>query len=131
MKIKKMNPHATRRNIALNSNLVMIVLAVGLLTGVVSACGVKVPPATREAYETSLDPWIGKSSDDLKREWGLPNRTNALSDGNTLLEYRLLKPLGIGRMECITLFEVNPDSIILSHRSIGASCRARPKAGNS
>jgi hypothetical protein len=43
--------------------------------------------ATRENYESSLNAWIGRKSNDLAASWGPPTSTDKLSDGAMVLKY--------------------------------------------
>jgi hypothetical protein len=43
--------------------------------------------ATRENYESSLNDWVGRKSNDLAASWGPPTSTGKLPDGAMVLKY--------------------------------------------
>jgi hypothetical protein len=48
-------------------------------------CGCQTP--TFENYRAQVDQWLDKPVDDLVLQWGPPQGTFKLGDGNTLMEY--------------------------------------------
>jgi hypothetical protein len=120
----------------LKTTLVAIGLATGLLA--LAACGLRIgppaptvdlgtsagssEPATNSTYEKSLNAWLDRPEEDLVAAWGVPERSQHLSDGGQVFEYRHID--GSGTILCSTLFtsDVYGKIRIWSYR--GVDCQA-------
>lgn len=78
-------------------------------------------PVSNPAYEQALSRWVDKPEEDLVAAWGVPDRSQRLTDGGQALEYRRIDPTG--HLLCSTLFtsDVYGDIRTWSYR--GIDCR--------
>lgn len=58
----------------------LIVAAIFLIAG----CHIMSPDAS---YEKKLQPWVGKSAEQLYDTWGTPNQTTQISDNQIMVTY--------------------------------------------
>jgi hypothetical protein len=61
------------------------------LMGLIATMAILAGCETVEGYRQKLDLWVGRSSDSLQIEWGVPDRQTVLSDGSELFVYRRIK----------------------------------------
>lgn len=66
------------------------------LLGLIATLGILAGCETVEGYRQKLDLWVGRSSDSLQIEWGVPDRQTVLSDGSELFIYRRIKETTTG-----------------------------------
>lgn len=78
-------------------------------------------PVSNPTYEQALSRWVDKPEEDLVSAWGVPERSQRLTDGGQALEYRRVD--STGRLLCSTLFtsDVYGDIRTWSYR--GIDCR--------
>jgi hypothetical protein len=88
--------------------------------------GTTTPPAN-EAYAQSLNHWVNRAEEDLVATWGVPDRSQRLTDGGQALEYRRFGPQGT--LLCSTLFTSDIYGKIRTWAYRGTDCRA-PRLGD-
>lgn len=79
------------------------------------------------AYEAALQHWVDRSEEDLISAWGVPERSQRLTDGGQALEYR--RADAAGRLLCSTLFTSDLYGKIRTWTYRGTDCRA-PQLGD-
>lgn len=79
-------------------------------------------PVTNAVYERALDRWVDHPEEDLVAAWGVPERSQRLTDGGQALEYRRVG--GEGRLLCTTLFTSDVYGMIRTWAYRGSDCRA-------
>jgi len=79
-------------------------------------------PASNLVYEKALKTWIDRPEEDLVAAWGVPERSQRLTDGGQALEYRHLD--SNGRVLCTTLFTSDVYGRIRTWVYRGIDCRA-------
>jgi hypothetical protein len=88
----------------------------GSTTGVINA-----------PYERALNTWLDKPEEELVAAWGVPERSQRLTDGGQALEYR--RANNDGDLLCTTLFTSDVYGMIRTWAYRGAECKA-PKLGD-
>ncbi len=83
-------------------------------------------PPTNIVYERALSRWVDHPEEDLVAAWGVPERSQRLTDGGQALEYRRV---GDGRLLCTTLFTSDMYGMIRTWAYRGSDCRA-PNLGD-
>jgi hypothetical protein len=89
--------------------------------------GTSTPPVTNAVYEQALNRWLDHPEEDLIAAWGVPERSQRLTDGGQVLEYR--RADGEGRLLCTTLFTSDIYGMVRTWTYRGADCRA-PRLGD-
>jgi hypothetical protein len=84
-------------------------------------------PIANGSYEQTLQSWVDASEQDLVASWGVPDRSQRLTDGAQALEYRRLD--GDGKLLCSTLFTADPAGTIRRWAYRGSDCRP-PRLGD-
>ena len=84
-------------------------------------------PVASVSYEQTLQSWVDASEQDLVASWGVPERSQRLSDGAQALEYRRLD--GDGKLLCSTLFTADVSGVIRRWAYRGSDCRP-PRLGD-
>jgi hypothetical protein len=84
-------------------------------------------PVASASYEQALQSWVDASEQDLVASWGVPERSQRLSDGAQALEYRRLDR--DGKLLCSTLFTADASGIIRRWAYRGSDCRP-PRLGD-
>jgi hypothetical protein len=79
------------------------------------------------AYVHSLNLWIDHAEEDLVSAWGVPERSQRLTDGGQALEYRRVN--GDGKLLCSTLFTSDVYGRIRTWAYRGSDCRP-PRLGD-
>jgi hypothetical protein len=79
------------------------------------------------AYEQALSRWVNHSEEDLVSAWGVPDRSQRLTDGGQALEYHRMDAQG--HMLCSTLFTSDIYGKIRTWTYRGSDCRA-PQLGD-
>ena len=77
------------------------------------------PPAA--VYQHSLDQWLNKNEADLVSAWGVPERSQRLTDGGQALEYQ--RRDAAGRLLCTTLFTSDIYGVVRTWTYRGSDCR--------
>jgi hypothetical protein len=72
-------------------------------------------------YQRSLNAWLNKNEADLISAWGVPERSQRLTDGGQALEYQRTDP--VGRVLCTTLFTSDIYGVIRTWTYRGSDCR--------
>jgi hypothetical protein len=114
----------------------LAVVALGLPA--LDACGGRSGPApvggegssvtaTNATYERALNRWVEHTEEDLVAAWGVPERSQRLTDGGQALEYRRVDPSG--RLLCTTLFTSDLYGVVRTWTYRGVECRA-PQLGD-
>ena len=88
--------------------------------------GTSEPPDSR-SYEKALNSWVNHPEEDLVSAWGVPERSQRLTDGGQALEYRRLD--ATGKLLCSTLFTSDVYGEIRTWSYRGTDCRA-PRLGD-
>ena len=83
--------------------------------------GSSAKPITNASYETALNSWVDHPEEDLVAAWGVPERSQRLTDGGQALEYRRLD--GNGVPLCTTLFTSDVYGVIRTWAYRGTDCR--------
>jgi hypothetical protein len=78
-------------------------------------------PITNAAYEGALNGWIDHQEEDLVAAWGVPERSQRLTDGGQALEYRRVNNEGVPL--CTTLFTSDVYGVIRTWAYRGSDCR--------
>ncbi|MGO8921148.1 MAG: hypothetical protein ACLQJR_35125 [Stellaceae bacterium] len=84
-------------------------------------------PANDPTYEQALARWVDRPEEDLVAAWGVPERSQHLTDGGQALEYRHLD--ATGKLLCATLFTSDVYGMIRLWTYHGTDCRA-PRLGD-
>ena len=84
-------------------------------------------PVTNAAYESALGPWVDRPEEDLVAAWGVPERSQRLTDGGQVLEYRRFDKAG--NLLCSTLFTSDIYGKIRTWSYRGSDCRP-PRLGD-
>jgi len=84
-------------------------------------------PVASVSYEQTLQSWVDASEQDLVASWGVPERSQRLTDGAQALEYRRLD--GDGKLLCSTLFTADVSGVIRRWAYRGSDCRP-PRLGD-
>lgn len=84
-------------------------------------------PPDKRTYETVLNQWVNHPEEDLVSAWGVPERSQRLTDGGQALEYRRLD--ATGKLLCSTLFTSDVYGEIRTWSYRGTDCRA-PQLGD-
>jgi hypothetical protein len=93
--------------------------------GILCGCGRnhEVNPAVSTSpaqYEAAVASWIGRNETELFRAWGVPSRSQLLSEGGQALEY--VQRQG-DEVVCTTLFTSNLLGVIQTWTWRGRRCR--------
>lgn len=110
--------------------LPLIVVASAALLPLDACAGSAPPPPTgfdRAAYEQALNRWVDHQEEDLVAAWGVPDRSQRLTDGGQALEYHRLDAQG--RLLCSTLFTSDVYGKIRTWNYRGTDCRP-PQLGD-
>jgi hypothetical protein len=78
-------------------------------------------PITNAAYEGALNSWVDHPEEDLVAAWGVPERSQRLTDGGQALEYRRIDATGTPL--CTTLFTSDVYGVIRTWAYRGVDCR--------
>jgi hypothetical protein len=73
-------------------------------------------------YEHALNGWLNRSEADLVSAWGVPERSQRLTDGGQALQY--VRVDEIGRVMCSTLFTSDLYGMIRTWNYRGLDCHA-------
>jgi hypothetical protein len=84
-------------------------------------------PVASASYEQTLQSWVDASEQDLVASWGVPDRSQRLSDGAQALEYRRVG--GDGKLLCSTLFTADASGVVWRWAYRGSDCRP-PRLGD-
>ena len=84
-------------------------------------------PIANASYEQTLQSWVDASEQDLVASWGVPDRSQRLTDGAQALEYRRLDRSG--NLLCSTLFTTDRSGKIQGWSYRGSDCRP-PRLGD-
>lgn len=82
--------------------------------------------AANSVYEQALSRWVDHPEEDLVAAWGVPERSQRLTDGGQALEYRSMRN---GQVLCTTLFTSDVYGVIRTWTYRGTDCRA-PRLGD-
>ena len=84
-------------------------------------------------YQQQLQQMIGQPDSEVTREWGKPNSTDKLPDGDTVLAYHSEReqvipgnPPDIVHFTCDTRFTVNPSHVVVVDAYDGNDCIMKP-----
>jgi hypothetical protein len=77
-------------------------------------------------YEQALDRWLNKSEADLIAVWGVPERSQRLTDGGQALQF--VRSDADGNVLCTTLFTSDMTGMIRTWTYRGSVCQA-PRLG--
>ncbi|HEV2548976.1 MAG TPA: hypothetical protein VGU20_16660 [Stellaceae bacterium] len=91
------------------------------------ASGSSGSPIANASYEQTLQSWVDASEQDLVASWGVPDRSQRLTNGAQALEYRRLD--GDGKLLCSTLFTADASGKIQGWSYRGSNCRP-PRLGD-
>lgn len=78
-------------------------------------------PITNAVYEGALNSWVDHPEEELVAAWGVPERSQRLTDGGQALEYRHVSSEG-ARL-CTTLFTSDVYGVIRTWAYRGTDCR--------
>jgi hypothetical protein len=81
----------------------------------------------RTPYEQTLSSWFYRPEQELVASWGVPDRSQRLTDGGQALQYFRLD--GDGKILCTTLFTSDALGKIRSWTYRGSDCRP-PRLGD-
>jgi hypothetical protein len=84
-------------------------------------------PITNPAYERALSQWVDRPEEDLVAAWGVPERSQRLTDGGQAMEYRRVDKSG--NLLCSTLFTSDIYGKVRTWTYRGADCRP-PRLGD-
>src|SRR5260370_4840010 len=119
---------AQRRRLLMRRSLPVAFLAAALVS--LGACGLGRHPGegsgstlavTNAVYEGALNGWIDHPEEDLVAAWGVPERSQRLTDGGQALEYRHVNSEGAPL--CTTLFTSDVYGVIRTWAYRGTDCR--------
>ena len=89
--------------------------------------GSTTPGVINAPYERALNTWLDKPEEELVAAWGVPERSQRLTDGGQALEYR--RANNDGNLLCTTLFTSDVYGMIRTWAYRGAECLP-PKLGD-
>jgi len=118
------------RNLPRLALFVPVLLALGACTTPASGPGEGEGASVRAsdpAYEQALGHWVDRPEEDLVAAWGVPERSQRLTDGGQALEYRRVDPAG--KLLCSTLFTSDVYGVIRLWTYRGTDCRP-PRLGD-
>jgi hypothetical protein len=109
-------------------------LLLGSAVSALAACGGGAPqavsgtsgPTQNLAYEQALKRWVDRPEEDLVNAWGVPDRSQRLTDGGQAFEYRRFAG---GQLVCATLFTSDFYGKIRTWTYRGSDCKA-PELGD-
>jgi hypothetical protein len=78
-------------------------------------------PVTNAVYEQALNRWIDRPEENLIGDWGVPERSQRLTDGGQALEYRRID--STGRLLCTTIFTSDVYGTVRTWVYRGSECR--------
>ena len=78
-------------------------------------------PITNAVYEGALNSWVDHPEEDLVAAWGVPERSQRLTDGGQALEYRRVNNEGVPL--CTTLFTSDVYGMVRTWAYRGTECR--------
>jgi len=78
-------------------------------------------PITNAVYEGALNSWVDHPEEDLVAAWGVPERSQRLTDGGQALEYRRVN--NEGAPICTTVFTSDVYGAIRTWAYRGTDCR--------
>jgi hypothetical protein len=90
--------------------------------GVLAAAACATPPAPVEAYDVTLNRFIGQPETAIIQSWGLPSRKEQLASGGDVLEY--IGTDNTGKASCTTLLTTNPNGMIEKFSYTGSVCQS-------
>jgi hypothetical protein len=94
-----------------------LICVLAALAGCSSSSTARYTPA---AYEAVLQQWTGRSETDLINSWGVPDRSQLLSQGGQVLQYDTRDK---DKVTCTTLFTSNLTGTIERWTYTGNACR--------
>ena len=94
----------------------LTVAAVAML----AACSSAPSRTNPGAYEAALQQWVGRSETELINAWGVPDKSQLLSQGGQVLEYDTRDGKNV---TCSTLFTSNLTGTIERYSFRGSDCR--------
>jgi hypothetical protein len=100
--------------------LVLPIAVLAALAGCASSSATRYSPA---AYEAVLQQWTGRSETDLINSWGVPDRSQLLSQGGQVLQYDAHEGKDKDKVTCTTLFTSNLTGTIERWTYTGSACR--------
>lgn len=83
--------------------------------------GSTAPPEATAAYERALEAWVNRSEADLVATWGVPERSQRLTDGGQAMQY--VRRDGDGHVLCTTLLTSDMTGMIRTWSFRGSDCR--------
>src|SRR5690242_19665941 len=95
------------------------VLAV-LVAAPLAACSSAPSRTNPGVYEAALQQWVGRSETELINSWGVPDKSQLLSQGGQVLEYDTRDGKNV---TCSTLFTSNLTGTIERWNYTGRACR--------
>jgi hypothetical protein len=128
-------PPVVTRGAKLMPNSFRLIVVVSAMLLPLEACADSAPSGStvapgsfkNPAYEAALNHWVDHSEEDLVSAWGVPNRSQRLTDGGQAFEYHRMDAQG--HMLCSTLFTSDIYGKIRTWTYRGADCRA-PQLGD-
>jgi hypothetical protein len=118
-----MRPHL---NVLLAAAMAALPLSACLPLGSNSGQGYGSTAPPGGPYEQALDGWLNRSEADLIAAWGVPERSQRLTDGGQALQF--VRTDGEGHVLCTTLFTSDMTGLIRTWTFRGSACRA-PRLG--
>jgi hypothetical protein len=119
---------AQRRRLFMRRSLPVAFLAAGLT--VLAGCGGSrsgegsgstAKPISNAVYEGALNSWVDHPEEELVASWGVPERSQRLTDGGQAFEYR--RANAEGAPLCTTLFTSDVYGVIRTWAYRGTDCR--------
>ena len=110
----------------LSTSLVALAACAPAQRATLEGAGTSTPPRN-PAYERALSSWVDRAEEDLVAAWGVPERSQRLTDGGQVFEYRRIGP--DGRLLCSTLFTSDIYGQIRTWTYRGIDCRP-PQLGD-
>src|SRR5947209_5703361 len=98
-----------------------VVAIVAALAGLAGCSGSSSARYTPAAYEAVLQQWTGRSETELINSWGVPDRSQLLSQGGQVLQYDTRDAKE--KVTCTTLFTSNLTGTIERWTYNGTACR--------
>jgi hypothetical protein len=83
-------------------------------------------PITNAAYESTLNSWVDHPEEDLVAAWGVPERSQRLTDGGQALQF--VRTDSEGGILCTTLFTSDMTGMIRTWTYRGSACQP-PRLG--